>query len=600
MSGTLKTVETTNGKIGFTLYEDDPGNGARKVSVVTDADQSAGVAFTGGSEFDPDANGGMGGMVEKAYAVAFNNTHILIKPDLTFAQLEGINSVGEGGDTMCLSRTSFKRNVWRYNLYHAADGTFNGNAVTAGQRVALNSGFPFRWDANGDGTNDSYGHASYWGIWSEQEPSGGWTGKTITKETYGPTPSSETFTVLETPGKLTKREKQTLLLSELDGETFHYNDWNTGTDYIVEYDGNDSIAATDGFYKIKTVVYNNDGPPTETPVDPPQLVSLNTGDWLGMWSEGLGGSVNFVGGNDYVTFFKESFVDGTDSAFSGGDPIVLDCYNNCLMPNLTTAQYQDPWTNGAYYPNATDTSTPAAVYHFDKATLSLTVAAVNGSTTHTDVGGVVKLAQSYTFDPMSGGYEPWGVSIDGLVPGGTTLTNVWDTWDQALSFRWETGHKSWNKLVRVKDSAGNMVAFDKPMAFSYKHAEANDANAPDADDSSYYGKTFMLNYGGNGDLWGIPWVDVGGDAGTTGGNKDSRPAFALKDGTVMGPNNEFVVKGIDMELKPMSATGQCSALVLNQPAEPLPSAVSGTPSNATGSAPTPESEAPAVIGGELQ
>ena len=79
-----------------------------------------------------------------------------------------------------------------------------------------------------------------------------------------------------------------------------------------------------------------------------------------------------------------------------------------------------------------------------------------------------------------------------------------------------------------------------------------------------------------------------------------RPAFAFKDGVEMGPNKEYIVKAIDMELKPNSASNQCSSLVLNKPASPLPSTVDGTPSNINNDTPTPESEAPAVIGGELQ
>lgn len=589
MSGTLKTVDVAGGKIGFTLFENDPSGGQRKVSVVTSADQTSGVAFTGGIE-----NDGMGNTSEKAYAVAFDASHILVKRDLSFTDLAAIDHEAEGSGAVCLDRENFKRNVWRYNLYHGDTGA----------RVALNSGFPFRWDSNSDGTNDSYGHASYWGIWSEEEPAGGWNGATITKETYGQNATSEDYTVLETPGKLTKREKETLLLTALEGETFHYNDWNTGTEYIVEYDGNASLGATAGFYKIQTVVYNMGSPPTTTDITP-TLMSLTTGDWLGMWSEGLGGGVNFIGGDDHVTFFKESFVDASDSAFGTGSSIALKCFNNCLMPNLTNLQYGDPWTNGAYYPESTDVAIPAATYAFDKTTLSLTVTAVAGNASHADVGEVVKLGQTYTYDPMSGGYEPWGISIDGLVPVDATLTNVWDTWGQAVGFRWETGHKSWNKLVRVIDQNGTptdtsddtMVAFDKPMAFKYQHTTANDANA----DATFNGKTFMMNYGGNGDLWGIPWVDADTGAECTGGgNMECRPAFAIIDGGAVGESNEYVVKAIDMELKPLATAGQCTTLFLEQPAQALPTAASGTPSHVATAAPTPDSDAPAVIAGEVQ
>jgi hypothetical protein len=601
MEGTLKTVDAINGKIGFTLYNSSPiWNFTSKATVVTDADGSAGVAFTGASE--PDWENFMGegtpDMVEKAFAVAFNESNILIQPADSIGALANIQDLNgdqvEMNGGACLSRTAFKRNVWRYDLYGSDTGA----------RVKLNSGFPFRADTDDDGNLDTYGWVGYYGLWSEKEPAGGWDGREIVKEDHGSNATEESYTIVETAGKLIKREKSTVLLTELDGVTFNYNscDMNGCNEFKMEYDSNgtvnDNVAVSDGdgFYKTHTVLYSNDGPPQETAITPQRIDTTQPGqEWLGMWSEALGGSVSFQNGNDHITFYKESNVNADDSEFGTGTTLTLNCYTECLKPDLTAAQYQDPWVNDAYYPDAADGTNPASAvtYVFDKSTLSLTVSAVAGNTSHADVGKVVKLAEA--FNPQQGGFEPWGIAINAMVLSDATVMHKYDTWDQDLSFRWETGHNSWNKLTAVKDAADNQITFDKPMAFSYKHLQANDANAPDAS-TKPYGKTFLLQYSGNGDLWGIPWIEDG-----QGGY--SRPAFAIKDGTQMGPTGiEYVIKARDMELKPKRTDGQCSGengLVLNQPAAPLPEDVDGAPSNANTEAPTLDDEAPAAIGGEV-
>lgn len=599
MTGTLKTVDTINGKIGFTLFNDSPWSGAQEVSVVTDADLSTGVAFIGGNDFDPSANGGAGGLVEKAYALAFNANNILIQPESSFAALATINNLDaatvESNGGACLSRTEFKHNVWRYDLYDA----------TSGARVAVNSGFPFTY-------NGSYGWVGYWGVWAENPPVGGWDGVSITKEAFGSTATPETYGLSVAPGKLTKRVKGEILLTDLDGETFNYGKWDNtamqNKEYKIEFDNDGAVSdgtnanyTVAGFYITHEVQYQQDGPPLETALTGgPQLITFDqVGDdpWLGMWSQSLGGSVSYDFNNNptNVTFYKETFIDANDTAFGSGNSITLNCYTECLKPELTVAQYTDQqYPSSAFYADAADGSSPApaAVYSFDRTTLALTVVEPTA-----DVGKVVSLAETYTYDPMGGGFEPWGVATGALVPSGNSIANKWDTWNQQVSYRWETGHQDWNKVVIVTDSTGSVVSFDPPLSFSYQHASGNDANAGTGGaGTAAYGKTFLLEYAGNGDLWGIPWVDNG--------SGNSRPAFAIADGTVMGPNGtEYVIKAREMELKPALDTGACSGvngLVLNQPAASLPTAVDGSPSNGGSTAPALDDNSPAAIGGVVQ
>ncbi len=169
MKGTLKTETAANGKVAFTFYEVDgtllssynvgESYSERASSVVTAPDGSNGIAQTVSLD---EGNFGSGSQSNSAgYSIAYNASHVLRAGDsnTTKAQLQAMNS---GTPGICLSRTNFNTNVWRYDLYHTADGVFNGNTVTAGQRVALNSGFPITYDNNG---TSIFGHVGYWGIW---------------------------------------------------------------------------------------------------------------------------------------------------------------------------------------------------------------------------------------------------------------------------------------------------------------------------------------------------------------------------------------------------------------------------------------------------
>ncbi|MDQ1363747.1 MAG: hypothetical protein QG652_1609, partial [Pseudomonadota bacterium] len=127
MRGTLKTVANTQSQPQFSFVNVSgdalPGvtgmGFAHEESasvVLDDASGSGGVAVTHRAEtYD---NMGTPVSDSSTYAIAFNADHLLRGKDTN------------GDDTAdaqnCKSRTNFDTQVWRYNLYHAADGTFNG------------------------------------------------------------------------------------------------------------------------------------------------------------------------------------------------------------------------------------------------------------------------------------------------------------------------------------------------------------------------------------------------------------------------------------------------------------------------------------------
>jgi len=595
--GTLETVTAPSGKVAYTFFMNE---GAEQVSyapgehfygmratVEMTPDGTAGVARTGlkgeGNE------GGFDWTEGGAFSVAFDAGHLMRSEA---ASLTDLDTDTFAADT-CLSRDTFNTNVWRYDLYHHDDTTFNGQAVLGGDRVTLNSGFPFVYD---NGGSDVFGHIGYWGLWVEDPTVTIPNGATITRRDRA-TGGTTDYTLVRAPGKLIRRTARQLALTGLVGETLdfwgeadpdgagaqvpRFGQWRVrylrSGDAIPAGSGG-GTAPADGFYALAEVTGWDEMGPIQAPI-PAQDVTPPANAFLGLWSDSLGGQVNFVGGATTVTFYEEAFVGGEDPVFANG-ALTLNCFERCLKAPVAQTDVDAGW-DGVYVANATDVSTGVTAYTIDPADMTLRLGA-QAVTLDTGV------------DPTGTDHE-WGMNTGEMVTDAVKagMTNIWDLYDPAVvgvSYRWETGANDWNRYTAALDGNGDYVAFDRPIQFAYVHTTAGDANG----DATYDGKTFRLNYGGSGDLWGIPWtVDPG-----TG---RWYAAFTLKDGTVMGPTGtEFVVKAREREQTMAEDPGQCGALDTSQASAPqadLPTAVDGTPD--VGVMPT-VTDAPAVIGGELQ
>jgi hypothetical protein len=84
-------------------------------------------------------------------------------------------------------------------------------------------------------------------------------------------------------------------------------------------------------------------------------------------------------------------------------------------------------------------------------------------------------------------------------------------------------------------------------------------------------------------------------------NKDAkghyRAAFTIADGTLMGPNNTYVIKARDIEGSMKSTPNACAGLTLQEPAAPVPTAATGSAD--IGDMPLVTAK-PSVIAGVLQ
>lgn len=557
--GELATVDTLDGFQGFTLYETSirgqDESYETSASVVVNPSEDNGIALTGFRRVGDDND-----VENKAFAISYNSDQLLLQKAGTFSQLPYKNDDQSG---TCLSRDSFTETVWRYGLYSVADGS----------SVDLNSGFPFLYDADLDSNNDSRGFASYWGIWTE----GGQdlSDVTVQRETFDGTTGAE-YDLVQAQGRLMKNTVISLNLTEIDGIEFEYFEWNdsnqTGTDFIVEYDANST-----SFRKIATVERTDNGQ-SRTDLGSPVAISLASGENLNMFSNQLGGGVQYLEGSTDITFFKQEFITGNETGtgelFENGTA-TLYCYERCPKAGMVTSDlstYDGPYV--------TDSSTVGSP-------ITYTISNTGDNTLELMVSTDVVAYPADAADSNDNQHQ-WGVRTGGMVTdtsGLSATTDIYNSQIVTVFYEFETGPNSWNRQAVLVDTAGDIVSFDKPIEFTYRHEDSNDRTGSAGD---FDGQTVMLNYGGQGDLWGIPGI-------TDTERGYFTPAFNIADAVIMGPSNSYVVKAMDIEQKMERTDGQCSSLVLNDPAAPVPTDVLGTLNNET--VPT-VTDAPRYIAGE--
>lgn len=175
-----------------------------------------------------------------------------------------------------------------------------------------------------------------------------------------------------------------------------------------------------------------------------------------------------------------------------------------------------------------------------------------------------------------------------------------------IYYTWETGWNNWNYLTALKgpNPATTVVPFDQPLDVTFTYPSTATGTNPAATDTKYAGVPFMLNYGGFGDLWGIPGQCVDPDTNaavdcSAGKNMRWVPEFAIPDGSlVTNGTGNYYVKGLEMEQRMAKvADASCSALAV--PAYALPDATNFTDPSDIGTEPA-ITVAPKVIGGVTQ
>jgi hypothetical protein len=117
-------------------------------------------------------------------------------------------------------------------------------------------------------------------------------------------------------------------------------------------------------------------------------------------------------------------------------------------------------------------------------------------------------------------------------------------------YQWETGPNQYNQFAAVKDSAGAFVNLDPPLNVNF--------NVPQgAAYGQYAGQNIVLQYGGFGDLWGLPGICVSPqtneEVACDGGDVRYVPSFVIPHDTTVGrvtaSGTTYLVKWLEREIR---------------------------------------------------
>lgn len=515
-------------------------------------------------------------MTEVSESQGGNSSSALFAVDFNAAALQrgqdaNDNDAIEAGELSCLSRTDFTTYGWRYNLYDA----------TSGDRVELNSGFPF----NKVNNVPTMGYVGYWGVWLDGGTSLS-NGDQISRQAEAGS-AEETYTVAVSEGKLSKRTLGSVEFADLVGADLSWHG-----DHSDPYcssgcaDQTQNVVAIDASGTVTvTHEWDESGDERElVAVDPVvDITPSNPGETLNLWSESLGGSVNYQSGATTLAAYSETFVAPNDSSLSSG--LSLVCYSQCPI-------------GGVFEP---DENTSLYYSHGERKTYTLTAA--SGVYSLTDDSNSLAVALR-SVENMGEGNEDTGLYAGPMVlPTDDPGVNDWhNIYSASTSYNWNTGPQDWNTTTTVIDADNEAVAFDQPLQFFYSYSAGDDININPALTEHPAGSTFRLSYGGDGDLWGFP--NSTDPSCTMGDRCPQYPRVTLADGVTLGTSDQYIVRRIESEQHMNEDAGACGSLdaasVLADTSLALPTAVDAEVTFGISDRPDMSGATPAVIGGVVQ
>ncbi len=485
----------------------------------------------------------------------------------------------------CYDRSAFETTVWDYGIY---DST--------GTRADIDSGFPIKFTS---GSDEFYGWVGYHGLWMDEAASIS-HGDTVYKQEWSNDSTVETpYTVFQADGRLVKHTKQELKLGDLVNVPLQYGTFdqtnNTYAQYRVVWNGSNLQ---------KTAVLDEENW-SWTELSPAENLDLSgSGEWtFHFWSEALGGngSINIMDNSGNYT----APTDDSDVIFHTSDvvyptdtvPSSLVCYENCPDPDALADSTATSLTfdDDNWFVDAAPDASNYRQYTFDTSAM------------------VLKYGSDAVVMSASNQSQPWGV-FSGMLfePTSANLNFVacdwdsnktcnWQAWDRmTVYYTWETGPESWNKFTAIKDSSDQFAKFDPPMKLAYTHSQTNTS----AYDYKYNGSKFILEYGGFGNLHGIPGRCIDTDTGETASCEENVrwiPEFSIRPGVTVtdaaDATTEYVVKPLHGEQRMTNvALSNCGTLTLTS--YDLPT-ISDWEDPDIGTKPE-VTDAPAVIAGVVQ
>jgi hypothetical protein len=493
----------------------------------------------------------------------------------TFAYNSSLFLRGDGTTPQCFSRdatdpdTGFS--VWRYGLYDA----------TTGDRVVRNSGFPIEYTSAG---TTYQGYLGYGGL---SLPSDVMnlinSGDTVQKVDYssGNSPTKTDYTVVKAAGKLTKYTRNTRTLLDIDKVRFNtflgmnastfFTGAQANTQYEMYWDD------TAGVFKVTGLMNcSNNGCQTQG-ISPEIAVDVSKWSTMGGvqgWSQSLGGEmyISLTGVSGSVNSSSITVVYRTQDLVYPAQMAAIPalyCVRDCPTASSLAAyfaqgsQLQWPFesaTANNWQPTALGN---VVTYQLDSTTALLNDAA-NQAVTFTDANAYNQHPQ-YQNGIRSGRLFPTLAAAECSNGSGTYCDAKVNDLD--VYYQWETGANSYSQFAAVKDSSGTFVHFDAPLLVNFTVPNG-------AAYGQYAGTSLVLQYGGYGDLWGVPGYCVSPDTNAVvqcGNGTRYVPSFQIPFDTVNGVamgtgNTTYYIKWLDREIRFANKDPSvCSAASLTLP-----------------------------------
>jgi hypothetical protein len=459
--------------------------------------------------------------------------------------------------------------VWRYGLYDS----------TTGARIERQSGFPIEYTHAG---TKYQGYLGYYGL--SLPPAAQDTlvnGDTIEKVDYGNgnTPTRTPYTVMKAGGKLTKYTRHTRTLHEMDQIKFTtwvgmeasgmFSGAQANTQYEMNWD------ETAGAFNVTAVMAcGQNGCNTQAL---PQVQTVAASFWaprggIQGFSQQLGGEM-FINlqnaGSPVNSASVQVAYRSQDLVYPSQLPATLYCVRDCptaasMSAFFSGAPIDSPfaglsannfqatllgnvitYSGDAANAMLRDPSAAAVVVNASREQLESSPQFRNGVRT----GKLFVNLADAECDVGSGTYCEWRVN------------------NLDVYYQWETGPNQYNQFAAVKDSNGQFVNLDPPLQVNFQVPQG-------AGYGQYAGQNIVLQYGGFGDLWGLPGICVSPttnqEVPCDGGEARYVPSFVIPHNTTQGVvtsnGTTYLVKWLEREIRfARKSLGVCDSAGLAVP-----------------------------------
>lgn len=475
----------------------------------------------------------------------------------TFAYNASYFRRSDGTSDECFSRLADDpdtgMSVWRYGLYDA----------TSGERVVLHSGFPIEYAAPDGKTYN--GQMGYYGLWLPPDAASQITsGSTVQRVEYAPNqpPTKTAYTLVKADGRLTKYTKKTRTLASADKIKFSVFVFDA-TGFYAGAQGNKQYEmywddTAKAFKASGSIECGGSGCQTKdlaTEQTVPTSFFANMGGVRG-FSQSLGGEVfiPLAGVSDPVDSSNVTVLYRVqDLVYPSQMPATLYCLRDCPTAATMGSYFgqgsvdTSPFVSTSFN-NWLPTAAQNVVSYTSDASSAVLRDGANAAVVFTDSSALQSRPQ-YQWGVRTG--RLFATLADAQCDGDPThyCDNKVDQLD--VYYQWETGPNQWNQFAAVKDAGGSVVSFDAPLQVTYSVPNDSAKYGP------YAGKSLVLQYGGFGDLWGIPGHCVSRltNANVSCDTQESRyvPAFVIPFdetlGTLTDGTTTYVAKWLDREIR---------------------------------------------------